>query len=215
LAHIGVVVLAGGRSSRFVGSGEHKLLAHIDGKAIIRISAAVALDSQVGRVVVVTGANAEGVAWALDGLDVELVHAREFAAGMSASLRSGVEALESADAIVVTLGDQPGLRSAAIRHVVQGWRETGAQIVIPRYDGTDRPAHPVLFTRSVYPELLALDGDVGARSVIVRDPGRVAVVPLDWSAPHDVDTMNDVKLAAADVAAASRAHHKPDEGPSR
>ena len=205
---VGVVVLAGGRSSRFVGSG-HKLLAQINGTAVIRISVSVALDSKVGRVVVVTGANADMVAGSLDGLDVELVHAPRYADGMSASLKRGVEALDSADAIVVTLGDQPGLRPDAIRRVVARWRETNAGIVIARYASDDRPAHPVLFTQSVYSEFIVLDGDVGARSVISRDPGRVAVVALDWSAPRDVDTVEDLKLAAADLVAASPAQQKP------
>jgi molybdenum cofactor cytidylyltransferase len=205
LSDVGVIVLAGGRSSRFSQSGEHKLLATIDGSAIIRLAAIAALDSGVGRVVVVTGANAENVAASLDGLDVELVHASDFADGMSASLEKGVSALEAADAVVVTLGDQPGLRPDAIRRIVARWRETNAEIVVPAYAGDDRPAHPVLFARSVYPELVALDGDVGAKSVVARDPGRVAIAPLDWSAPRDVDTIEDLKLAAADLTAASPA----------
>jgi molybdenum cofactor cytidylyltransferase len=214
LSDVGVIVLAGGRSSRFAKSGEHKLLATINGSAIIRLAAIAALESRVGRVVVVTGANAENVAGSLDGLDVELVHASDFADGMSASLEKGVRALELADAVVVTLGDQPGLRPDAIRLIVARWRETNAQIVVPEYAGDDRPAHPVLFARSVYPELLALDGDVGARSVVARDPGRVAIVPLDWSAPRDVDSIEDLKLAAADLTAASPAQRKLDSGAS-
>ena len=210
MSDIGIVVLAGGRSSRFGGSGEHKLLVRITGTAIVRTSVTAAQDSGVGRVVVVTGANAEAVAKTLDGLDVAVVHAPRFADGMAASLKRGVETLAAASAVVVTLGDQPGLRPEAIRRVVERWRETHAQIVIPRYAGDDRPAHPVLFARSVFRELLALDGDVGARSVILREPGRVAVVALDWPAPRDVDTVEDVKLAAADLAAAPRVQHKPD-----
>ena len=209
MSDVGIVVLAAGRSSRFVGSGEHKLLAQIDGTPIIRLSATVALESGVGRVVVVTGANASAVASALRGLDVEVVHASDFAHGMSASLKTGVRTLASARAIVVTLGDQPGLRSDAIRRVVDRWRETNADIVVSRYADDDRPAHPVLFAQPVYGELLRLDGDVGARSVIARDPGRVSVAALDWSAPRDVDTVEDLKLAAADLAA-PQSKHKPE-----
>ena len=212
---VGIVLLAGGRSSRFVRSGEHKLLAQINGTAIIRIAATVALDSRVGRVVVVTGANGDAVASSLDGLDVEIVHAPAFADGMSASLKRGIDALASADAIVVTLGDQPGLRPDAIRFVVERWRETNAQIVIPRYADGERPSHPVLFAQSVHHELLALEGDVGARSVISREPGRVTIAALDWSAPRDVDTVEDLKFAAADLAASSLAQHQPDQGASR
>lgn len=209
MADVGVVVLAGGRSSRFSGSGDHKLLAQINGTPIIRLSAMVALESGVGRVAVVTGANADQVAATLAGLDVEVVHAPAFADGMSASLKRGVEALQSAEAIVITLGDQPGVKPEAIRRVVERWRESNAQVVVPQYLGDDRPSHPVLFARALYGELGELDGDVGARSVIARDPGRVATAALDWSAPRDVDTVEDLKQAAADLAAASPAQQKP------
>ena len=215
MSDVGVVVLAAGRSSRFGGSGEHKLLARINATTVVRLSTIAALDSRVGRVVVVTGANADAVAAALDGLDVELIHAPAFADGMSASLKCGVEAVKSADAIVVTLGDQPSLQPEALRRVVERWRATNAQVVVPNYAGDDRPAHPVLFARPVYPELFVLEGDVGARSVIARNPGRVAVAALDWSAPRDVDTIEDLRLAAADLAAATLAPSKPDQGASR
>lgn len=215
MAVVGVIVLAGGRSSRFSASGEHKLLAPINGTPVVRLAAIAALESAVGRVVAVTGANSDRVADALTGFEIELVHAPSFADGMSASLKRGVEALESYDAVVVTLGDQPGVRPEAIRRVVDRWRETRAQIVVPRYTGNDRPAHPVLFAHSVYHELLALEGDVGARSVIARDPGRVAIAALDWSAPRDIDTVEDLARAAADLAAAPPQQHKPDQGASR
>jgi molybdenum cofactor cytidylyltransferase len=215
LSTVGIVVLAAGRSSRFVGTSDHKLLAEINGTTVVRLSVMAALGSGVGRVVVVTGARANAVVSALDGLDLEIVHAPAFAEGMSASLKRGVDALEAADAIVVTLGDQPGLRSDAIRRVVARWRETEAAIVVPRYAGDDRQAHPVLFARSVYPELLTLGGDVGARSVIARDAGRVASAALDWNAPRDVDTIEDLRVAAAELAAAPPPQHTPESGARR
>jgi CTP:molybdopterin cytidylyltransferase MocA len=133
---------------------------------------------------------------------------------MSASLKYGVQALREADAIVVALGDQPGLRPDAIRRVVSRWRETGAAIVVPRYESDDRPAHPVLFASSVYHELIALEGDVGARSVIAREPGRVAVAALDWAAPRDVDTSDDLKLAAEELTVTRSTQPLPDSGAS-
>ena len=210
MSYVGVVVLAGGRSARFSGSGDHKLLAQIDGTPIIRMCATVALDSGVGRVIVVTGANADNVAASLIGLNLDIVHAPAFADGMSASLKRGVEALRSAAAIVVTLGDQPGVKVEAIRRVVARWHETNAQIVVARYADDDRPAHPVLFAAPVYRELMALAGDVGARSVITRDPRRVAAAPLDWNAPRDVDTLEDLTLATADLAAPPATKQKLD-----
>ena len=211
---VGVIVLAAGQSSRFSTAGDHKLLAEINGATVVRRVVATALDAAVGPVTVVTGARAAAVASSLDGLSVDIVYAPAFAEGMSASLKRGVEALRDAEAIVVALGDQPGLRPDAIRRVVSRWRETRAAIVIPRYDSSDHPAHPVLFAASVHDELVTLHGDLGARSVIASDPGRVAVAALDWAAPRDVDTADDLKVAAAELGAMPSVPNRPNSGAS-
>ena len=64
------------------------------------------------------------------------------------------------------------------------------------YAGSIAPAHPVLFDAALFPELLALDGDVGARAVIARDASRVVEVAIEWPAPRDVDTIEDLEALA-------------------
>src|SRR5687767_9567793 len=191
------VVLAAGLSSRFVDAGLHKLVALVDGTPLVRLSVRAALDARIGDVVVVTGAGAAAVEQALAGLDVRLVHEPAFAEGMAMSLRRGVGALASeTEAVVIALGDQPFVRPEAYRRVVQTWRDTTASFVVPRYAGHLGRAHRVLLSAAVFDELLALRGDVGARQVIARDPGRVAVATLEWDSPMDVDTRADLARLA-------------------
>jgi molybdenum cofactor cytidylyltransferase len=192
MARIGVIVLAAGRSTRFTGPESSKLLARVGGVPLVRAAVRAAVDAQLGDVVVVTGARAGDVVETLAGLPITVVHAARFADGMAHSLRRGIEAVRDTAAAMIALGDQPGLRPDAYRRVADRWREAGGSIVVPRYAGNDAPAHPVLFAAHVYPELLALDGDVGARSVIARDPSRVVEEPLEWPAPGDVDTVADL-----------------------
>ena len=63
----------------------------------------------------------------------------------------------------------------------------------------------MLFHRRVFPELLALSGDVGARAVLERDPSRVVLVAFDLPMPPDVDTPEDYE-------ALSRAETEPTAG---
>ena len=196
MSRLGVIVLAAGRSTRFSGGeagGPHKLLARVGGSTVVHRSVQAAVDSDVGPVVVVTGAASAEVATALAGLAVRTVHAPAFAEGMATSLRRGLETLDGmVDAVLIALGDQPGVRPDAYRRVAARWSEARAAIVMPRYAGSAAPAHPTLFDRLVFDELRALRGDVGARAVIARDASRVVTVPLEWPAPSDVDTADDL-----------------------
>jgi molybdenum cofactor cytidylyltransferase len=197
---LAIIVLAAGRATRFAGRGEHKLLAPVDGVPLVRRSVRSACDAATGDVVVVTGCDATRVEHALHGLAVRFVHAADFANGMAASLRAGIEAVhEAADAAMIALGDQPFVRPEAYRRIADAWRSTGAAIVVPRYRDARYPAHPVLFAAETFAELLALEGDVGARTVVSADPGRVAMVDLEWPAPRDIDTPDDLAAAVADV----------------
>lgn len=197
MASIGIIVLAAGRSTRFARPSDSKLLATVRGVPVVRSAVAAAVESGVGEVVVITGHMAEDVVAALDGLPARLVHEPTFADGMAASLRCGVAASRGADAVLVGLGDQPGMRAEAYRRVAERWRTNGASIVVPRYARSSGPAHPPLFADVVFDEILALRGDTGARAIIARDPTRVVEEPLEWDAPADVDTVQDLEALEA------------------
>ena len=202
MARITVLVLAAGASTRFVRPGVHKLLAALRGSPVIRWSVTRACKAGVGEVVVVAGAETAPIEAAVAGLDVRVAQALDATDGMSASLRRGVELVsDHADAVIVALGDQPTMRSDAYQRVVAVWRATGAPIVVPRYPSTTAPSHPTLFDATVFAELRALTGDVGARAVIARDPTRVAVATIDWAAPRDIDTIDDLALVEAEMQA--------------
>lgn len=212
MARIGVIVLAAGRSARFGPPGSHKLLATVGDVPLVRVSVRGALEADVGEVIVVTGAQSVAVEAALAGMPIRLVREPRFADGMAASLRRGVATFKgSVGAVMIGLGDQPGVRPDAYRRVVAEWDASGAAIVVPRYADAGGPAHPALFAAAVFDELLGLVGDVGARSVIARDPSRVSIARIDWPAPRDVDTLDDLKLLTGD---ASSARAEADRGPS-
>jgi molybdenum cofactor cytidylyltransferase len=183
----GVVLAAGsstrmGRPKQLLRLGEIPLLQHVvDAVAAARLE----------EVVVVLGHEATAVERALrlpEG--ARAVRNIEHAAGLSSSLRAGLEALgPEIRAAVVALGDQPELDAASILAVADAYRRTEARVVQASYRGV--PDHPVLLDRRVWPEVLAVTGDRGARDVLASHPDWLHPVELDREPPKDVDTWGD------------------------
>src|SRR5580765_2179534 len=115
----------------------------------------------------------------------------DYADGQSTSLRAGIAALgQDADAVVVLLGDQPFVTAAIVERLVAEWQASAAVIVVPTYVG--QRGNPVLFARAIFPELLAVQGDQGARAVLAADRSRIRLVAFDDPRPlADIDTPED------------------------
>ena len=185
--NVAAIVLAAGRSTRM--GGPNKLLAELNGKTLVRIVAEQALASKASPVIVVTGHQSGDVEAALKGLNVTFVTNPDFAAGLATSVKAGVSALpESADGAVVCLGDMPLIDAKLIDRLVDAFApDRGSLIVVPVAGG--RRGNPVLWSRRFFPELMALDGDIGARHLIAHHAEAVAEVEVEGkSAFLDIDT---------------------------
>jgi molybdenum cofactor cytidylyltransferase len=185
---VAALVLAAGASARM---GRPKQLLDWGGQPLVRIAAEVALAARLDPLLVVVGGARVQVESALAGLPLRIVDNREYARGQSTSLRAGIAALGAeADAVVVLLGDQPFVTAAIVERLVAEWRASGAPIVAPVYAG--QRGNPVLFARAVFPELLAVTGDQGARAVLATAPSRIHLIPFDDARPlADIDTPDD------------------------
>jgi molybdenum cofactor cytidylyltransferase len=182
------VLLAAGTSSRM---GRPKQLLPWRGRPLVRHVAEVALASRLDGLVVVLGAAAEDARAALAGLagPVRTVECPDFAAGQAASLRSGLAALPAvAAAAVVLLVDMPLVTPALLDGLIAAHRASpAAAAVLPRYQG--RRGNPALLAAALFPELLALTGDTGARPVLERHAAQVRWLDVDDPAVlTDVDT---------------------------
>jgi molybdenum cofactor cytidylyltransferase len=192
------VILAAGRSTRM--GGPNKLLAHVTGKPLARIAAEAALASQARPVVVVTGHQSETVADALRDLPLQFAHNPDFADGLSTSLRAGLAALPAdIDGAVVMLADMPQVDAALIDRLISAYdAEKGALIAVPVIDG--KRGNPVLWSRRVFAELIALSGDMGARHLIGKYSEAVAEVPMTGTgALVDVDTPEALVAVKAEL----------------
>ena len=204
------LILAAGLSRRM---GRPKLLLPVAGRPVIRWSVERMLESGVARVIVVAGHERAGIEAALAGLPVHVVANPAPEAGQGRSIAVGVAALPAdADAVLIGLGDQPGVPGEVVRGLVDALRRPGALIAAPVY--REGRGNPVLFDRRVFPELLALSGDRGARAAVERDPSRVALVAFDLPMPRDVDTPEDYAALSRGAEGDGEARPRGDPGPA-
>jgi molybdenum cofactor cytidylyltransferase len=185
--NIAAVVLGAGRSSRM--GGPNKLLEQIAGRPLVGIVVEAALGSRARPVIVVTGHQRERVEAALAGLPVQFVHNPHFADGLGTSLKAGIGALPAdADAAIVCLGDMPQVDAALIDRLIGAFDpDKGALVVVPTIEG--KRGNPVVWSRRFFPDLMLVEGDVGARHLIGRYAEAVTEVPLTGNAAlTDIDT---------------------------
>ena len=195
---VAAVVLAAGRSTRM--GAVNKLIAEIGGKPLVRIAAEQALASHASPVIVVTGHEKDKVAAALAGLPVRLVHNPDYAEGLGSSLRTGIAAVPAeADGAIVCLGDMPQVDAPLIDKLIAAFDpEKGALVVTPTIDG--RRGNPVVWSRRFFPDLMAVQGDIGARNLIGSYAEAVVEVPVAGDgALIDVDTPESLSAVKAEI----------------
>jgi molybdenum cofactor cytidylyltransferase len=179
------LILAAGAGTRF---GSTKQLAQLRGRPLLEHAIEAMLGTALERVVVVLGHEASLIHSRVDFGRAAVVVADDWATGQAASLRRGISAVEDADAVVITLGDQPFITSEVITASLA--QLPGYDAVRAIYDG--RPGHPVVFGRPVMAAVGAIRGDVGAREILANF--RVN----RWEASHlasavDVDTPEELR----------------------
>jgi molybdenum cofactor cytidylyltransferase len=186
------LLLAAGGASRF---GSPKQLAELDGVPLLQhsVDALLAVPG-LQPLVVVLGAQAERVGAAVDFGVARPVVCADWAEGMAASLRCGVEAVGDCDWVVVTLGDQPRMTAAVIAAVVDCAESAppGTDAIRAAYDGV--PGHPVALGRAMLSDVADLSGDVGARELLTNATVRTFEAahlcdPIDVDTPDDLETL--------------------------
>jgi molybdenum cofactor cytidylyltransferase len=187
---VGAVILAAGRGRRM---GRQKLLLDVAGRPLLRHVVDAAASSGCDEVVVVYSDPAVADAVADRARCIENPDPD---AGMSSSLRVGLDALGDQEAgALVLLGDQPLVDPDTIGKLLQHWRREGSRAAVAtRYaeDDGEGPAWrpPVLLDRSLFAELRTLSGDEGARQVLNRRRELLDLV-VTAAPPQDVDTPED------------------------
>jgi molybdenum cofactor cytidylyltransferase len=191
------VLLAAGRSTRM--GKENKLLSPIAGKPMVAGIVAMLKQCPLDGMVIVLGHQAEKLRQALPSRGLNFVENKQFRTGMASSIRSGVAALDdSVDAALIMLADMPQVQPRTIAGLIDALNpEEGRTIALPRYRG--KRGNPVLFARQHFEELLALDGDEGAKKLLVSHAAAIIEVAVDDPGVLvDVDTREMLRDLEAD-----------------
>lgn len=187
----GIVILAAGNSSRL---GQPKQLLHFQGKSLIRHIAEAAVETVGGNAVVVTGSNAEAIETELKGLPCKLAFNAEWQEGMSASIKTGINALQSyiqpVKGAVLAVSDQPFVSKEVFNTLIINSEETAKGIVACRY--SDSLGTPAFFAASYFPALLQLTGAEGAKKLFKRYADDVSAYAFPQGS-IDIDTREDYK----------------------
>jgi molybdenum cofactor cytidylyltransferase len=194
MARVIGIILAAGKSSRL---GQPKQLLDLAGEPLLRHTVRNALNSKLDQVVLVLGARAAEIDAEVGYLGQRIVVNPLYDAGQSTSMRLGLESIEpDADAVLFLLGDQPSVNPGIINALLDQFEHLNAPIVQARY--ANGSGNPVLFARALFPELMAIEGDEGARSVITRHRSEMVFAEFqDRPIPQDVDTLDDYQALLA------------------
>lgn len=187
---IAAVVLAAGGSARL---GRPKQLERWGDSTLLGHVVDQVRTYSVDEVWVVLGAGVEEILETVDFDGCGVVENPEWQEGIASSLRVGLDTLlqkSRADAALLVIGDQPDLDAAVVEEVIASFRRSSRPVVIPKYRYTW--GNPVLVDRSLWPRLMSLEGDEGARRLFQAHPEWVEEVWTDHLPPRDVDTEADL-----------------------
>jgi len=178
------IVLAAGASQRL---GQPKQLCEWRGKSFVGNAVAACVEVCDGGVTVVTGATASEVEAGLTNHPVTVVRNPEWESGMAGSLRCGVTTLGQVAGALIMVCDQPLVSGADLARLAEQWRNRPGRMAASRYGQT--LGVPAIFPAAMFPALLDLQGDEGARKLLRGDPD-IGIVDIP-SAATDIDTPAD------------------------
>ncbi len=184
-----ILLLAAGMSRRL---GRPKQLLNFEGESLLKRTATRALQSKIGAVYVVTGAEKNKIDMELSGLQVEIIENKEWEEGMASSIRTGLQAAitknPSIDGILILVCDQPEVTADLLRKLMALQAESGAAVAASAYGGIS--GTPAVFHSSLFHELMTLSGDTGARKIMHRHSADLVQLPFEAGA-QDIDTESD------------------------
>lgn len=195
------VILAAGGSRRLQ---QPKQLVRLEGETLLSRAIGAAMEAGAHPVVVVLGARFELIHASMARGEVLVVRNEAWEQGIASSIRAGLEALAASesenDGVLLMTCDQPRVTAGHLRALLDGFDEHGAEVIVASaYGGT--VGVPAVFPAQVYPELMKLQGDQGARKIIAQPPCRVVQIGLpggevDVDLPEDLARLNEWKRSA-------------------
>lgn len=193
--------------------GRDKALIELAGEALVRRSVSTVVASGITEILVVVNPhNQESIAYAVRDLPVRVICNARHSQGMGTSIANAAAVIASdstAVGLLLVLVDQPLIDASMLGAIVDAWGDARPDFVASAYGGVTTT--PVLFDRSLLPELRALDGDAGARAILQSHAANGRVVEFPPWRGRDIDTADDYAAVRQILERAARGAH--DEKP--
>src|SRR5262252_7371796 len=182
------LILGAGASKRF---GPPKQLLPFRGTTMLGWVVDQALSATgLDEVVVVLGRSAKEVRERTNFGAARVVENPVFGEGCSSSYHAGIGALNAESAaMMIILGDLPGITPEIINRLADSWRAQEAPITLCSYQG--RKGHPMIFAQSMFAQLVDLHGDKAAWKLVDANATRVQEVYFSFPFPDDINTPED------------------------
>jgi molybdenum cofactor cytidylyltransferase len=181
------LVLAAGGSSRL---GRPKQLLDYHGRTLLDATLDTARGCGFDQLIVALGGAGDDVRSTVDLSGCDVVDNVHYTTGCSSSIIAALTAVDArADALVLLLGDQPGVEPTSIDSLRAAAASAGAELAVCRYD--DGRGHPFWFARSLFADLAGLHGDKAVWKLLESGRYAVAEAVVDGAVPIDVDTWAD------------------------
>ncbi|MEL6223856.1 MAG: nucleotidyltransferase family protein [Cyanobacteria bacterium J06627_8] len=184
---IAIIILAAGASRRM---GQPKQLLSYRGQTLLSHVIQCALASSCSSVIIVLGAHSSKIAPTIEQFSIEIIINSDWHQGVSSSIRCGLNYLreKSIGGVIFLTCDQPFISTEIIERLIRLYDQSNQPIIASQYGKI--VGIPCLFTCSVYPELMQVQGDSGAKSIIKKNRSRIATVEFPRGA-IDLDTPAD------------------------
>lgn len=183
----GVIILAAGASTRM---GQPKQQLVYKQQTLLQRAMQAAAGVADSKVLVVLGANNQVILTEVDSTVADIVINPDWEQGMASSIKAGITALlqlyPNADSALLILCDQPFVDTELLNQLVQF--KTDEAIIASAYQNTI--GAPVLFGKNRFPQLQQLQGQEGAKKLLMQYPDEVTTVPFEKGAV-DIDTPAD------------------------
>ncbi|MFQ5681627.1 MAG: NTP transferase domain-containing protein [Candidatus Binatia bacterium] len=183
------IVLAAGSAKRM---GQQKLFLELRGKPILQWGLEAALSSELDEVIcVVRELKQLPQRVSLEHVKLRWITNERASEGQSTSIIAGLKAVSpDCEAVLFLVGDQPLISTALINGLIQLFKKGAPLIAAPTFQGLTR--NPVLFHKNLFPDLLELTGDKGARGLIEKYRDKAAFLEWAEESPFlDVDNWQD------------------------
>ena len=188
---INAIILAAGASERM---GKPKPLLRFNDKTFLDQIISVLKRSDVDRITVVLGAEAETIKKSADLSGTNIIINKDYQKGQLSSLILGIEQTpQETEAILICLVDNPFITEEVVNKIISKFKETNNPIIVPVFN--KKRGHPTLFSRALFDALLNAPEEQGARYVIYSNEEKILELETSENGILiGIDTPDDYKF---------------------